>query len=103
MPARCNHVSEKPVGHEVRKGTETVNKIDSLFIGIVVALAVASLLIQQYPLCLVENLFREAQEKSPFACMVKELVRYPALGEEDANEDGGIKDGAWHVFLGDTL
>ncbi len=35
--------------------------------------------------------------------MAKELVRYPALGEEGADEDGGIKDGAWHIFLGDTL
>src|SRR5712691_6910888 len=39
--------------------------MDSLLIGIVVALAVASLLIEQYPLCLVENLFREGQEKAP--------------------------------------
>jgi hypothetical protein len=42
----------------VRKGTETVNKFESLLIRVVVALAVASLLIEQYPfLCLVENLF----------------------------------------------
>src|SRR2546423_1378269 len=84
----------RQVGHEVRKVTESVNKTDGRCIGIVVTLAVASLLIEQYPLCLVENLCREAQEKSPFACMAKELVRDPALGEECADEDGGIKDGA---------
>jgi hypothetical protein len=28
--------------------------------------------------------------------MAKELVRDPALGEEGADEDRGIKDGTWH-------
>ena len=84
------------ISHKGSKDTESLNKIDGLLIGIVVALAVASFLIEQYPLCLVENLFREIQEKNPFACIAKELVRYPALGEEGADEDGRIKDGAWH-------
>jgi hypothetical protein len=76
--------------------------MDGLLIGIVVALAVASLLIEEYPLCLVENLFRKIEEKSPFTCMAKELVRYPTLGKESADEDGRIKHGAWHG-LGDIL
>ena|SRR6266851_4429597 len=97
-----NHAHLGQISHEVSKVTESLNKTDGLLIGIVVALAVASLLIKQYPLCLVENLFREGQEKSPFACMAKELVRYPTLGEECADEDGGIKHGAWHGVC-DTL
>ena len=76
--------------------------MDSCRIGIVVALAVASFLIEQYPLCLGENLFREVQEKSPCACLTKELVRDPALGKESTDEHGGIKDGAGHG-RGDTL
>ena len=91
------------IGHEVRKETKAINKMDGRLIGIVVALAVASLLIDQYPLGLIEYLLREAQEKSPCARMAKELVRYPALGEEGADEDRGIKDGAEHVCLCDTL
>ena len=77
-------------------------KLTSLLIRIVVALAVASLRIEQYPLCLIENLCGEAEEKSPSACIAKERIRYPALGEEGADEDRRIKHGAWHG-LGDTL
>ncbi len=54
------------ISHKGSKSTETVNKIDGLLIGVVVALTVAPLLIEQYPLCLVENLFREVQEKKPW-------------------------------------
>jgi hypothetical protein len=93
----------RKVGHEVGEGAESLNKMDGLGIGIVVALAVASLLVEKHPLCFVQYLLREAQEKSSFTGMAKELVRYPALGEEGADEDGRIKDGAGHVFLGDTL
>ena len=42
------------------------------------------------------------QPYTAFAGMAKERVRYPTLGEEGADEDGGIKDGAWHG-RGDTL
>src|SRR5437870_3091600 len=89
-----SHLGE--IGHEVRKDPKSLNKMDGLLIEIVVALAVAPLLIEQYPLCLLENLFREKQVKSPCACMAKELVRYPALSKECTDEDSGIKYGAWH-------
>jgi hypothetical protein len=68
----------------------------------VVALAVASLIIQKHTQGFVQNLLREEQEKSSCAGMAQELVRYSALGEEGADEDGGIKHGAWHG-LGDIL
>ncbi len=38
------------VSHEMRKDTESLNKTDGFLIEIVVALAVASLFIKQYPL-----------------------------------------------------
>ena len=69
-----NHSYLGQISHEVRKGTESVDKMDGCFIGIVIALAVASRLIEQYPLGLSKNLFRQAQEKSPCARMAKELV-----------------------------
>ena len=86
----------RQVGNKMSKDTESLYKIESRFIGIVVALAVASFLIEQYPLCLGENLFREIEEKSPCVCMTKERMRDPALGEERTDQDSRIKDGAWH-------
>jgi hypothetical protein len=68
------------IGHEVRKSATFCNKLDSLFMGIVVAKAVASRLLKQYALCLVENLICKGEEKSPCAGIGQELVRYPVLG-----------------------